>query len=97
MRMDLLREPSPLPCAAGVPDGLVGDGLYRRDPRCWERATASASTDHASTRSSSSSFGESSTSRSLPPLPWRIWMTMRWLSMSSTLIRAASVLRTPVA
>jgi len=26
-----------------------------------------------------------------------MWITMRWLSMSSTLIRAASALRAPVA
>ena len=48
-------------------------------------------------RRTARSRGESITSRSLCPLPWRTWMTMRALSMSSTRSRATSESRSPAA
>src|SRR5215471_15643451 len=48
-------------------------------------------------RKVSNSFGDIGTSRSRLPLPWRTWITIRWLSMSATFKLHNSARRSPVA
>ena len=48
-------------------------------------------------RNSSSNFADIGISRSFASMPLRMWITMRWLSMSSSMIRAAYALRARVA
>ena len=98
--MNLLGQSGPRGChTTGVPDGSYPRWVdrYRAGLRCWERGIHAAFSNANSSAVPQGSFGESGTSRSRAPLPWRTWITIRLLSMSSTLIRDASVLRSPVA
>jgi len=84
----------------GVPENLGGDRMTRCMP--WiagEQPVGGLALQPApvDTRNASSSFGLSMTSRSFRPLPPRIWMTMRWLSISRIFRCATSARRAPVA
>ncbi len=85
VRMDVLGNAgAPGGLAAGVPDGfcVIGWSARRVCSAGEQPAVSNASPSGSRSASCSSSFGLSGTSRSLPPLPWRTWMTMRSLSMS---------------
>ena len=83
--MDLLLESGARSrCAAGVPDDLVGDGLVDAAlaSSAGKEVRLAASSIASSCAVPRAASAESGTSRSRAPLPWRMWITMRWLSIS---------------